>query len=135
MVEDRYALRAMDVASRSRLRAEAALRRAGHQGAPEGEEGDIPPTPTLATEATATRTMAPVKTYTQSLTITGCRVFHWEVAVRRNLCSLALLSFVTMWVLLLDSMYPIPLDSSTLTGTNAAAIATTTGAGITATAT
>lgn len=138
-VEDRYALQAMDVASRSRVRAEAALRLAGagairHHNAEEGEV--LPLSPTSA--ATNPRTTA-VKTYTQSLTITGRRVFHWDVAVRRNLCSLALLSFVTMWVLLIDSMYPIPLDSpapatvlgsTTATTTTSTATTTTTTTGM-----
>lgn len=86
---DAEARHALAVASRARMRAEHALRQAGGevtpQEAPTGGE------------------------YTQSLTVTGRRVFHWDVAVKRNLLSLACLSFVSMWVLLLDSMYPAPL--------------------------
>lgn len=32
------------------------------------------------------------------------RVFHWDVAMRRNVLPIALLSYVTMWILLLDAM-------------------------------
>lgn len=90
---DPQASRASLVASHARARADAALRQAGVLDLPESR-------PHFSSHA-----------YTQSLTVTGRRVFHWDVAVRRNLFSLACLSFVTMWILLLDSMYPSPLPT------------------------
>lgn len=40
----------------------------------------------------------------QKLQVTSRRVFHWDVAVRRNVIPIAIMSYVSMWILLVDGM-------------------------------
>ena len=40
----------------------------------------------------------------QKMQITSRRVFHWDVAVRRNVIPLFVLSYLTVWILLIDGM-------------------------------